>query len=228
MGLFITFEGVEGCGKSTQSLMLSDYMECKGQDVLRVREPGSTMLGEKLRSILVNSSDDTDDWLVEDLDLRAELFLYEASRAQLIGGVIQPALKAGKHVICDRFIDSTVAYQSYGRGLSIDTIQMMNTFASYGLMPDITLLIDCDVELGLKRAGVRTGDLTEGAPREDRFERESLAFHRSIREGFLKIAEGEGERIKVIDGARDVDTIHEEVRALVDGLISATASLKEA
>ncbi len=201
-GLFITFEGVEGCGKSTQMELLRDWFEERGEKVLAVREPGGTKLGEKVRAILLNSDG-------EGIDPWAELFLYEACRAQLASNVIRPALLKGFAVICDRFTDSTAAYQGYGRGLDIGAILSANTWAAGGLTPGITLLIDCDPEVGLRRAWKRI-EAGKGAP-EDRFEREDIAFHRRVRAGYLKMAEKEPGRIKVLDGSREILLIHREI-----------------
>ncbi len=199
---FITFEGIEGCGKSTQMELLKSFLEKKGRKVLAVREPGGTALGERVRAILLDSKQ-------EPVDAWAELFLYEACRAQLVKNVIRPALEAGKTVICDRFTDSTVAYQGFGRGLDIKTIEGLNRLATGGLKPDITFLIDCDIEVGLERALSRIKE-KKGA-REDRFEKEDLAFHGRVRDGYLSIAVNDPGRVRVIAAARDIASIHEEI-----------------
>lgn len=155
-GFFITFEGVEGCGKSTQMELLKGWFEERGEKVLAVREPGGTKLGEKVRAILLNSQG-------ESIDPWAELFLYEACRAQLVSNVIRPALLKGLTVICDRFTDSTIAYQGYGRGLDTGAILSANALATGGLTPGVTLLIDCDPEVGLRRAWKR---IEAGSPGE--------------------------------------------------------------
>ena len=213
MGLFITFEGIEGCGKTTQAGMLRDYLEGRGVSVLLVREPGSTEKGERIREILLNTEG-------EGLNPWAELFLYEASRAQLISTVIVPALEEGKVVISDRFTDSTLAYQGYGRGLDIDAIASLNRWASLGITPNLTFLIDCTPLVGLQRAWGRINSrATPGKHKEDRFEKEDLEFHQRVREGYLKIAEAQPQRIRLIDGERDVDTIHREICSIVDKYI---------
>ncbi|MBI5827347.1 MAG: dTMP kinase [Deltaproteobacteria bacterium] len=203
LALFITFEGIEGSGKSTQMELLKRHMEGRGMEVLALREPGGTRLGERVRSILLNSSE-------EPVDPWAELFLYEACRAQLVSLVIRPSLEAGTTVICDRFTDSTLAYQGYGRGLDLEAVDRANVLAAGGLKPDITVLIDCEAEEGLRRAWSRIGS-KEGGAREDRFEREDVSFHRRVRDGYLRIAGAEPDRVKVVDGGGEISTIHREI-----------------
>lgn len=207
MGFFITFEGIEGTGKSTQMNLLSDYLKRKGREVISVREPGGTKAGEKIREVLLNSDS-------EGIDPWAELFLYEACRAELVKEVIEPALKAGRTVISDRFTDSTVAYQGYGRGLDIMAIEEINRRASRGIVPDLTILIDIAPEEGLKRAFGRI-ESAKG-PRDDRFEKEEMSFHRKVREGYLKIARKEPGRVKVIDGSREISLIHKEICDIIE------------
>ncbi len=202
MGLFITFEGVEGSGKTTQTELLKKYLESRGVEVLCVREPGGTAVGERIRSILLNSDG-------EGLDPWAELFLYEASRAQLVKEVLRPALDRGKTVICDRFTDSTLAYQGYGRGLDLEGVVLINSYAAQGLVPDLTFLLSCPPETGLERALKRIGEAA--GDKEDRFEREGLAFHRRVAGGFLEIARRESGRIRVIDARRPASVIHGEI-----------------
>ena len=223
----MTFEGVEGCGKSTQMGLLKGYLEKKGKDVLCVREPGGTLLGERIRAILLNSCG-------EKVDPWAELFLYEASRAQLVNSVIKPALDTGKTVICDRFTDSTTAYQGYGRGLDIEAVESINRLASAGLKPALTIMLDCPAEVGLKRAFLRIESAASEAGvgagagaggREDRFEKEEIDFHRRVREGYLEIAKKEPGRIKVINADREVRVIHREICGLVESLPAAGTSL---
>ena len=208
MGFFITFEGIEGCGKSTQLELLKAHLEKKGRAVLSVREQGGTLLGERVRSVLLNGTE-------EGIDPWAELFLYEACRAQLVARVIRPALAEGKVVLCDRFFDSTLAYQGFGRGLDAGKIEGLNALATGGLVPDLTFLVDCAEDVGLKRAWARI-NASAGA-REDRFEKEELAFHRRVREGFLAIA-GAAPRVKVIDGSREISTVHREICDIIEGV----------
>lgn len=212
MGLFITFEGVEGCGKSTQMGLLKDHIASGGVKVVSVREPGGTKTGEMVRSILLNSGG-------EGLDPWAELFLYEACRAQLVANVIRPALEEGATVLCDRFTDSTLAYQGYGRGLDIVAIRTLNTLATGGLTPDVTILLDCDVQVGLERALGRI-EAAGGAQREDRFEKEALAFHRKVREGFLELC-ASGPRIKRVDSSGEIPSIHKKICDIIHIAASA-------
>lgn len=206
-GLFITFEGVEGCGKSTQASLLKDHLESMGRDVVALREPGGTILGERVRSILVNPAQ-------EQIDPWAELFMYEACRAQLVANVIRPALsKEGTIVICDRFIDSTVAYQGYGRGLDKEDVSMMNLLATGGLLPDITILLDVEAEAGLERAFARISSCK--GPSEDRFEKEAIDFHRKVRQGYLALA-SINPRFAVVDGRNEIPSIHKEICAIIN------------
>ena len=206
-GLFITFEGVEGCGKSTQVSLLKEHLESMGRNVVALREPGGTMLGERVRSILVNQAE-------EPIDPWAELFMYEACRAQLVANVIRPALsEEGTIVICDRFIDSTVAYQGFGRGLDKEDVSRMNLLATGGLVPDITILIDVEAEAGLERAFARIS-ASRGA-REDRFEKEGSDFHKKVRQGYLALA-SINPRFAVVDGRNEIPSIHKEICGIIN------------
>jgi dTMP kinase len=210
--MFITFEGIEGSGKSTQAQMLVEYLEQSGQKVKAVREPGGTALGERVRALLLNAEKDT-------MEPWSELFLYEACRAELLGKVIRPALDEGFIVVCDRFTDSTLAYQGYGRGLSCEAIQGLNELATQGLTPDATILVDCPVEVGLGRALKRSAERAkEGKATEDRFEQEAVAFHERIRDGFLRLAAANTERIKVVDGSGEIQVIHKGICDIIDAL----------
>ena len=208
-GIFITFEGGEGCGKSTQIKLLVAALQERGCDVLQVREPGGTAVGEKVRSILLDKANDG-------MDSLAELMLYEAARAQIVAEVIRPALDAGKVVLCDRFFDSTIAYQGYGRGLDPEMIGRLNMIATSGLVPDLTILLDMDVEAGLRRAKGVTGGDGEG----DRIESAGLAFHQRIRAGFAALAQQHPERIALIDASGDIDTVAAQIAARVDALLA--------
>jgi dTMP kinase len=183
MALFITFEGGEGCGKSTQARNLYRKLDKITIPAILIREPGNTPLGERVRYLLKQASEIS-------ISPLAELMLFNASRSQLVTDVIMPGLKEGKVIICDRFADSTIAYQSYGRGLDLDTVKEINRIASGGLKPDLTFLLDIPPELGLSR---------KNADANDRFEQEELAFHYKVRQGFLQLASEEPERWVVID-----------------------------
>lgn len=202
-GLLITLEGGEGCGKSTQLEILADSLRTAGFNVTVVREPGGTAAGEAIRSILLDRTHDG-------LDARAELLLYEASRAQLVAEVIRPALAAGGVVLCDRFTDSTTAYQGYGRGLPLDEVRQLNSTATGGISPDLTILLDVSPEIGLARAA-RASD-------PDRLEAESIAFHARVREGFREIAAAEPDRVQVIDGDGEVDEVARRIFQVTRGL----------
>lgn len=188
--MFVTVEGVEGAGKSTLMNMLVREFERRGLPFVRTREPGGCGLGAKLRPILLDVS--------STLDSRAELFLFLADRAQHVAEVIRPALERGEWVLCDRYADSTIAYQGYGRGMDADRLQELNDHATGGLWPERTLLLDLPVEQGLQRARARNGreglSLSEG-----RFEAEEIAFHQRIRQGFLSRAARWPERFRVLD-----------------------------
>ena len=200
-GVFITLEGGEGSGKSTQQAVLAEVLRASGLEVLELREPGGTPVGESVRSILLDPAH-------ADMDPRAELLLYEAARAQLCAAVIEPALARGIVVICDRFFDSSMAYQGYGRGLPLEEVEALNLTATAGLRPDRTLLLDIDPVTGIRRA---TSHAT------DRLEAEDAAFHDRVRQGFAQIARGEPGRVRVIDASGDVAAVSSRVRlALAD------------
>jgi len=179
-GLFITFEGIEGSGKSTHCKQVAQFLKKRGHSVLRVREPGGTKIGEKIRTILLDKKHTR-------MTVEAELLLYNAARVQIVSEIIEPALKKGMIVLCDRFFDSTVAYQCYGGKLDKKITGAINRFASRGLNPDHTFLLDSDVKRGLERAG-----------RGDRMELKSLAFHRRVRAGFLDLARANKKRFFLI------------------------------
>ncbi len=179
-GKFITFEGPEGSGKSTQAKMLVSYLRRKGFSVLHTREPGGTKISEKIRKILLDPK------LKEMTDI-CEALLYLASRAQIVKEKILPALKKGKIVICDRFHDATVAYQGYGNGLDLGLLKRLGDFTTSGLKPDLTILLDIETKEGLRRACAK-----------DRIEKKAIAFHRRLRRGYLKIAKQHTRRVRVI------------------------------
>jgi len=191
-GIFITFEGGEGCGKSTQQRLLARRLEAAGLTVRTLREPGGTIVGEAVRSVLLDPEH-------SGLDPIAEVLLYEASRAQLIAEVIEPALQAGEVVLCDRFFDSSTAYQGHARGLPLAQIESLNRVATGGLLPDRTLLLDIDAALGVQRATCEGG--------ADRLECEDIAFHERVRAGFLRIAAENPERVHVVDASGSVEDV---------------------
>ncbi|MFH1626267.1 MAG: dTMP kinase [Pseudomonadota bacterium] len=201
--MFITFEGIEGCGKTTQITLMGGFLREKGFSCRLTREPGGTAIGEEIRKILLSSENSR-------MSPITELFLYLASRAQHVEEVIKPALKDKKIVLCDRFSDATIAYQEHARGFDLKLVRELDKLATSGLKPDITVLLDCPVEIGLERAMRRIGSQTKQM-KEDRFEREDKAFHEKVREGYLKIAKNDRERIVLIDGTKDRDTVHEEI-----------------
>ena len=204
--MFITFEGIEGSGKSTQIGRLAAWLEAKGRTVALTREPGGSELGLSLRRILLDAAN-------THLVARAELFLYLADRAQHVQQVVRPALGQGKVVLCDRFTDSTVAYQGYGRGLDPEMLHSLNQAAVGGVWPDLTVLFDLPPEIGLVRARSRNEE--QGASEaEGRFEAEELAFHQRVREGYLKLAGLFPERIKVVDATGDEDAVFQAVCGL--------------
>lgn len=206
-GLFVTFEGIEGAGKTTQISLLADFLTAKGYEVITLREPGGTQLGDRIRDLLLTPCK-------EPLRPMAEFLLFCASRNQLVESIIRPALERGQVVLCDRFYDSSIAYQGFARGLALETIKGLTDVATAGVKPTRTFLLDLPVERGLERARVRRN---EG--QDDRFEAEALDFHRRVREGFLTLAREEPQRIKVIDADRPSPLIAESIQRLIeDGL----------
>ena len=196
--MFLTIEGIEGAGKSTFIGLLEAELVKRGVDFLRTREPGGCALGRQIRPLLLDAS--------QKVSGRAELFLFLADRAQHVADTIRPALGRGQWVICDRYADSTIAYQGYGRGMDPEELQKLNDYATGGLWPDITFLLDLPAEVGLGRALARNGreGLTQS---EGRFEAEALAFHQRIREGFLARAARWPQRFRVLDAAQTPDAI---------------------
>lgn len=203
-GFFITFEGIEGCGKSTQVELLRAHLEENGYQVEVMREPGGTRISEQIRDILLDSAN-------REMSHAAEVFLYEAARAQLVEERIRPALEAGTIVICDRFYDSTTAYQGAGRGISRAFIEELHRLATDNLHPDVTFLLDVSVEVGLARA--------KGEHAPDRIESEPAEFHNRVREGFLELARHDPERIKVVQGENSPEDVAEIIRELTVPLL---------
>ena len=196
-GLFITFEGGDGCGKTTQIKLLDEYLRSKGYKTLLTREPGSKGLGVKLREILLNYDGE--------VSPVCESFLFLADRAQPVDCIIKPALEEGTIVHCDRHTDSTVAYQGYGRGLDLEQIYRLNKIATSGLKPDLTIVLDVDVETSQKRVGSE----------KDRMESAGIEFFERVRNGFLEIAKQEPERVKVVDSTQSIQDIHKQILELV-------------
>ncbi len=196
-GRFITFEGGEGCGKSTQVKRLAAALEAKGVKVLLTREPGGTRLAEMIRTLL---KDEAEDPPVD----RAELLLFLAARAQLVRNVIRPALDAGTWVLSDRFSDSTIAYQGYGRGLPVDFVKAANDFACEGLAPDLTLLLDVEPSVAAQRMRGREAATNTSA---DRIERAGSGFHARLRRGFLELAAADAPRFSVVDASKSPDEV---------------------
>lgn len=194
-GKFITLEGIEGCGKTTQLKMLEEFLKSKGLDVLATREPGGTKIGNKIREIILS---------VESAEMndRAEVLLCLASRAQHLAEVVAPALEEGKVVISDRYVDSTIAYQGFGRGLSLEKLLDMNRWTTQDLNPHLTIVLNLPLEEGLKRARAKG---------VDRFEGEGLDFHKRVQEGFLKLAELFDDRCLVVDATGSEEEVHRRV-----------------
>ena len=214
MSFFITLEGIEGSGKTTQLLRLHEHFRTLGHKVVVTREPGGCRISDLIRSLLLDPGNDM-------MAPHAELLLYSASRAQHVAEFIMPALQQGKIVLCDRFADATTVYQGVGRGLDMAQIEVINRFASRGLVPDLTLLLDYPVEEGLHRARLRnhSGNLES----EGRFELESVDFHRRIRQGYLDLAAAD-ERFRVIDALGDEKTVFKRIVAAVDRFLAGRRS----
>ena len=200
-GRFITFEGGEGCGKSTQIRLLAERLRAAGREVLLTREPGGTALAEKIRSLVREESDDPP-------NSRAETLLFIASRAQVVESVIRPALASGTWVLCDRFADSTFAYQGYGRGLDLEELKRINSFATGGLEPDRTILLNVSPEISVKRMRAREAVTNTDA---DRMEKAGDGFHARLKQGFLEIAAAEPKRFAVIQADGSVEEVAEAV-----------------
>jgi len=201
LSLFITFEGIEGCGKTTQIGLLTSFLKTIHRPFLLTREPGGTEVGERIRQILLSPEN-------VGIEPMAELYLYAAARVQHLRQVISPALRDGQVVICDRFADATLAYQGYGRGLDLSWIEEIHARTMENVKPDLTFLLDLPVEEGLRRALKR---MEKHSVREDRFEKEALDFHQRGREGYLILARREPQRIIVLDGMKDEQTLHREI-----------------
>lgn len=198
-GNFITFEGSEGCGKSTQSRLLFTYLQSKGSDVIYVREPGATRISEELRRILLDTHN-------KDMSPECEMLLYMAARAQIVQEIIEPALEKGQTVICDRFLDSTIVYQGYALGLDIGLIKRVGEFVTRGIKPDLTILLDLPVEKGLRhRRNI-----------EDRIEQRDIDYHKRVRSGYLKLAKLNPQRIRIVKVRDNKFVTQAEIRRLTE------------
>ncbi len=201
-GLFITFEGLDGSGKTTQIALLADYLKRKGRQVITTIEPGGTTLGDRIRQILL-------DKINAGMSHKAEAFLFEASRAELVSKVIAPALDSGKIIICDRFFDSTIAYQGIARGLGAEKVMELSLWATDGIVPDLTFLLSVDVEGGEKR-------LSGSSKNRDRIESEEEKFKQRIFDGYIELARKYSGRIVLIDARQKIKTIFNQIRERVD------------
>lgn len=200
-GLFITFEGCDGCGKTTQLNLLADFLKEKGYKVLITREPGAFGLGEKIRELLLNHDGE--------VSQRCESFLFLADRAQHIDKIVKPAVENGVIVLCDRHTDSTIAYQGYGRGLDIEELNKLNNLATGGMKPDLTLLFDVDSETSMKRVGSN----------KDRMESAGIEFQKKVRAGYLELAKNDPARIKVFNSSKSIEQLHQEVLNIIQSIL---------
>lgn len=204
-GIFITFEGPDGAGKTTQIKLLEQHLRQRGYNVLVTREPGGTPVGEEIRKILLNPNH-------QGMDALTEMYLYAASRAQHVRQVIKPALEKGMVVLCDRFVDSSIAYQGFGRGLGMDVVEAVNRYALDDIQPDLTLFFNIRPEEALARGRMRSKDI-------DRLESEELDFHRRVYQGFLTLQGKYDRRIKEVDATRNVEEVFKQVLELVEYLL---------
>jgi dTMP kinase len=211
MRRFITFEGIEGCGKTTQIRLAEARLRERGIPVLATAEPGGTPLGRKIREMLLNRGSCA-------IGAEAELLLFAAARAQHVRETILPAIEAGQWVLCDRFSDATAAYQGFGRGLDDGFIRTLNAFSALTVTPERTILFDLPVETGLARAEKRAAGIRREEA-EDRFEREERAFHGRVRDGYLTLAAEEPERFRIVDGAADIEAVRREVCRHLEALL---------
>lgn len=205
-GVFLSFEGIEGTGKSTQARLLFEHLREKGFDAVLTEEPGGTKIGRKIREVLLSPDH-------QEMTPLTELLLYFASRTQHLAQVIIPAVNRGAVVITDRFTDSTIAYQGYGRGIALHFLHSLDTIATEGMQPNITLLLDLDAETGLSR--------NRGINKTDRLELEDIEFHTRVRNGFLELAAQQPERIKIIDASLEKEEVRKRVLDLVLDIVSS-------
>jgi dTMP kinase len=212
MGLFITLEGPDGSGKTTQAQLLYEYLQERDHPVFLTREPGGTSIGDQMREVLHS---------LENIEMlpQTEILLYSASRAQLVGQIIRPHLARGEIVLCDRYADSTLAYQGHGHGLDLQVLQVITSFATGGLKPDLTIYLDIDVEEGLRR---KLAAHQVGEAEWNRMDQQELAFHRRVREGYLQMAAAEPERWVVIEASQPADVAQRAIRAKVEAKLRIT------
>ena len=213
MACFITFEGIEGCGKTTQIRLLAQSLRELGYGVTVTREPGGSPIADQIRGILLDAANSA-------MVPLTELLLYGAARAQHVAEIILPALEAGEIVLCDRFTDATIAYQGFGRGLDRATIELLNRLAAGELRPHATILLDCPVDTGLTRALARINAAT--AAREERFELESRQFHERVRDGYLSLVAREPQRFAVVDGSGSIETTADTILAIVQARLTGS------
>jgi dTMP kinase len=204
-GYFITVEGTDGSGKTTQIKLIEDYLESKNKSVVLTREPGGTKISEKIRDILLDSQN-------SEMGVITEMLLYASARSQLVSEVIRPSIQAGKVVICDRFVDSSYVYQGFGRGIDLKVITDINRIALEGLVPDITLFFDIDPAEALRRRSTSTG--------LDRIEKEKMDFHKRVYNGYKKLAMLYPDRINCIDSNRSIEEIFSDVKSCLDELMN--------
>ncbi len=199
MSLFVTFEGPDGSGKTTQARRLVEHLQARGYSVIYTREPGGTEISEQIRQVILSPRNKA-------MQREAEVLLFSAARAQIVAELIRPALAAGKLVICDRYADSTMAYQGYGLGLDLAGLRAITRFATGGLVPDLTFYVDVPAEIGLARRH-------RGAT--NRLDQKDVAYHTRVRNGYLALAQAEPQRIVVVDGTRSIDVVQQEIRARI-------------
>jgi dTMP kinase len=211
LSLFITFEGPDGSGKTTQAQLLYEYLQERGYPVFLTREPGGTDIGDQIREVL-HSLENTE------MLSQTEILLYSASRAQLVGQIVRPHLARSEIVLCDRYADSTLAYQGYGHGLDLQILQVITTFATGGLKPDLTIYLDIGVEEGLRR---KLAAYQAGEAEWNRMDQQELAFHRRVRQGYLQMVAAEPERWVVIEAAQPADAVQRAIRAEVEAKLKA-------
>lgn len=212
--MFITFEGIEGCGKSTQARRIANRLKKTGVSLILTREPGGTPIGHDIRQILLSSKN-------RNLPPLAELFLYEADRALHMESIVKPALAEKKWVLCDRFFDATTAYQGYARGQDLHVVARLNEIASFGITPDVTFLLDCPVTVGIGRALKRNADSDVAG--QDRFEREKTDFHEAVRHGYRDLAEKNRERFVVVDATETENRLEEIIFSHLEARVPLTS-----